>query len=237
MSFPLRSTFPVLRHRFLWRLRAPSSPEEVRRIERWLATARVSLAISALVALWMDPGHITYSIWEYWLLGLYIVHGVVIMMLLRWRKESTSAFRLLVHGADIVWPALISSFATGPSNPFFLFFVFVLAAAAYRWGLWETVGTAAAAVLMLWIESVAIHLGVVHWLSGLLLHYHLPFLQVSVEDFEPKRLFMRSVYLAVMGLLLGSLAEQQKQLRAEKAVIARVLGRARVENGLTVNDA
>jgi hypothetical protein len=55
---------------------------------------------------------------------------------------------------------------------------------------------------------------------------------VDTGDFEPKRLFMRSVYLLVMGLLLGYLAEQQKQLRAEKTVIARVLSGVRVENGL-----
>src|SRR5207247_10374993 len=44
---------------------------------------------------------------------------------------------------------------------------------------------------------------------------------------------MRSAYLLVMALLLGYLAEQQKKLRAEKAVIARILGKARVESGLT----
>jgi signal transduction histidine kinase len=43
---------------------------------------------------------------------------------------------------------------------------------------------------------------------------------------------MRSIYLLVMGLLLGYLAEQQKQLRAEKAVVARILGKARVDEGL-----
>ena len=32
---------------------------------------------------------------------------------------------------------------------------------------------------------------------------------------------MLSVYLLVMGLLLGYLAEQQKHLRAEKAVVTR----------------
>src|SRR5881275_1417482 len=58
-------------------------------------------------------------------------------------------------------------------------------------------------------------------------------LRVAPADFEPQRLFMRSMYLLVMGLLLGYLAEQQKQLRAEKAVIARILGKARVESGLT----
>jgi signal transduction histidine kinase len=181
----------------------------------------------------MDPGAVRYSVWAYGLLAFYIAQGVFIIMLLRRRQESTASFRLLVHGADIVWPAIISTFTTGQSNPFFLFFVFVLAAAAYRWGLWETVGTAVAEVLLLWAEGLALSMGVVDWLNQFLMVHHWPLLRLDASDFEPKRLFMRSIYLVVMGLLLGYLAEQQKQLRAEKAVIARILGRARVETGLS----
>jgi signal transduction histidine kinase len=211
-------------------------PGEVRRIERWLASARVSLALASLVAIWMDPAEVRYSLWAYGLLAFYIIQGVFIIFFLRRRQESTPNFRLLVHSADVVWPGLISVFATGQNNPFFLFFVFVLAGAAYRWGLWETVGTAVAAVLLLWIESFSlIHWDFVGWVNGLLLrlNLHWPALQVNTTEFEPKHLFMRSVYLLVLGFLLGYLAEQQKQLRAEKAVIARTLGKARVEAGLT----
>jgi signal transduction histidine kinase len=151
---------------------------------------------------------------------------------LRRRQQSTAAFRVMVHTADIVWPALISIFSEGPRTPFFLFFVFVLAAAAYRWGLWETLGTAAAEVALLWAESfILLHLrlgpgGSLPWagLNGL---------RVNVREFEPQRLFMLSVYLLVMGLLLGYLAEQQKHLRAEKAVVTGTLSRVRVEAGLT----
>jgi signal transduction histidine kinase len=211
-------------------------PGEVRRIERWLASARVSLALASLVAIWMDPAEVRYSLWAYGLLAFYIIQGVFIIFFLRRRQESTPNFRLLVHSADVVWPGLISVFATGQNNPFFLFFVFVLAGAAYRWGLWETVGTAVAAVLLLWIESFSlIHLNIVGGVNSLLLrlNLHWPVLQVNTIEFEPKHLFMRSVYLLVLGFLLGYLAEQQKQLRAEKAVIARTLGKARVEAGLT----
>jgi len=208
-------------------------PGEVRRMERWLATARVFLAISALVAIWMDPEGGQYSPWVYWFLGLYIVHGVVVMLLLRYRNESTKAFRMLVHGADIFWPAFVSLFATNQRSPFFLFFVFVLVAAAYRWGLPETFGTSAAIVTLLWIESVAVKLGLVVWLDRSLSHNGLPLLGVYVPDLEPKRLITFSAYLLVMGLLLGYLAEQQKQLRAERAVIARVLGKVRVDEGLS----
>ena len=225
--------FQALRHRFLWRQRAPIDPGEIRRIERWLATARVFLAISALVAIKMDPAEIRYSFWAYGLLAFYIAQGVVVMLMLRRHETSTGSFRRLVHAADIVWPALMSIFATGVANPFFLFFVFVLAAAAYRWGLWETLATAASAVSLLWLESLAFNLGFFDWIERLLMRLHLPELGVQAADFEPKRLFMLSIYLLVMGLLLGYLAEQQKQLRSEKAVIARILGKVRVEAGLS----
>ena len=227
--------FQALRDRFLWRLRAPMGPGEIRRTEGWLATARVLLAVSALVAIRIDP-EVRYSLWAYGLLAFYIAQGVVILIFLRRRQQSTSSFRLLVHSADVVWPGLISIFAAGQSNPFFLFFVFVLAGAAYRWGLWETVGTAVAAVLLLWIESFSlIHLNLIGWVNGLILRnrLHLPTLQMNNTEFEPNQLLMRSVSLLVLGVLLGYLAEQQKQLRAEKAVIARTIGKARVEAGLT----
>jgi len=207
-------------------------PGEIRRIERWLASARVFLAVSALVAIWMDPGEIRFSLWAFGLLAFYLAQGVIIIIFLRRRQQSTPAFRLLVHNADIVWPALISVFAIGQNNPFFLFFVFVLAAAAYRWGLWETVGTAAAEVSLLWLQALSFHYGATSWVSEVLAKYHLPPMRIDTASYEPKGLFMRSIYLLVLGFLLGYLAEQQKQLRAEKAVIARTLGKARVESGV-----
>ncbi len=223
---------PDSNQRFPDRPQAATDPSETRRIERWLATARVFLAVSALAAIYMDPTQLGQAPVAYGLLGLYLIHGVLVMTLLRRRQQSTPAFRILVHTADIVWPAFISVFAEGPRSPFFLFFFFVLVAAAYRWGLWETLGTAAAEVALLWIESfVLLHAwsargGSLPWrvLSGL---------QVNVTEFEPKRLFMLSVYLLVMGLLLGYLARQQKRLRAEKAVVTRLLAKVRVEAGLT----
>jgi len=219
-------------NRFFGRPQAPADPSEVRRTERWLATARVFLAVSALVAIRMDPTQLGNSPAAYGLLGFYMGNSILVLMLLRRRKASTASFRILVHAADVVWPAFISVFAEGPRSPFFLFFVFVLTAAAYRWGLWETLSTAAAEVVLLWAESfLLLHLwstrgGVLPWhiFSGL---------QINVTEFEPNRLFMLSVYLLVMGLLLGYLAEQQKHLRAEKAGVTRMLSKVRVESGLT----
>jgi signal transduction histidine kinase len=219
-------------HRFFGRPQAPADPSEVRRTERWLATARVFLAVSALVAIRMDPTQLGHSSAAYGLFVFYLANGILVLMLLRRRQASTASFRILVHTADIMWPAFISVFAEGGRSPFFLFFVFVLTAAAYRWGMWETLSTAAAEVALLWGESfVLFHV----WATrGGKLPWHLFHgLKIDTTEFEPKRLFMLSVYLLVMGLLLGYLAEQQKHLRAEKAAVNRMLSKVRVEAGLT----
>ncbi len=219
----------IPRYRDLWRFRAPLSAGEIRRTERWLASARVALTIAALLTLWMEPVRgFVYSRWFYWLLIVYLVHAVVVMLLVRFRPQSTVAFRLVVHSADIVWPVLISMFATAQRGPFFLFFVFVMAAAAYRWGLWETLGTAATAVALLWAEAFAVRIGLEdRWLRVV----HLP--RLGVRELDPQQLFMSSVYLIVLGLLLGYMSENQKKVRAERAVITRVLSSTRVETGLT----
>ncbi|HEV2397027.1 MAG TPA: histidine kinase [Candidatus Sulfotelmatobacter sp.] len=220
----------VQRYRPSWRLRIPVDPGETRRIERWLATARVFLAVSTLVAIRMDPTELGHSWAAYGLFVFYMANGILIMMLLRRRQQSTAAFRFLVHAGDIVWPAVISIFAEGPRTPFFLFFFFALAAAAYRWGLWETLGTAVAEAVLLWIEGfILLHV----WPQGSLPLKALTGLHINVKEFQPEPLFMLSIYLIVMGLLLGYLAEQQKHLRAEKTVVTETLSRVRVEAGLT----
>jgi len=224
----------IPRNRDLWRFRAPLSAGEIRRTERWLATARVALTIAAIFTLWLEPVRgLAYSRWLYWLLTVYLVHAVVVMLLVRFRPQSTNAFRLVVHAVDILWPVLISLFATAQRGPFFLFFVFVMAAAAYRWGLWETVGTAAIAAALLEVQAFAVRAGLEPAADRWLRFAHLPRLGVSVRELDPQQLFMSSVYLIVLGFLLGYMSENQKKVRAERAVIMRVLSSTRVEAGLT----
>lgn len=218
--------------RSLWRSARSIGPEEIRRTERWLATARMFLAISALIAVWVDPREVL-STWVYALLWFYIGQGLAIILLLRYsRQQSTPSFRMLVHAADVVWPALIFLLTASQSNPFFLFFLFVLVAAAYRWGLWESVMTSVFAISLLWMESLVLRIGAIGPMNLWFGRHHLPMVHTNVIDFEPKRLVMRSVYLVVMGLLLGYLAEQQKRLRAEKDEAAHMLAMVRMDAGL-----
>jgi signal transduction histidine kinase len=111
----------------------------------------------------------------------------------------------------------------------------LLAAAAYRWGLWETVMTAVASVSLLWLESVSFKEGVVRALNTWSTHHRMPVIQVNILGTEPKQLLMESVYLIVMGLLLGYLAERQKKLSAEKDIAARMLRLVRIDVGLAAS--
>jgi signal transduction histidine kinase len=222
------------RYRDLWRFRAPLSAGEIRRTERWLATARVALSIAAVLAVWWEPASgSALTPWMWILLGIYVVHGVVVMVLLRIRPQSTLAFRLVVHSVDIVWPVLIWMFTSAERGPLFLFFIFVMVAAAYRWGLWETVGTATAVVVLLWAEGLTVREGLERTADAWLRLVHLPKLNISAGNLAAHQLFMSSVYLMVLGGLLAYMAGNQKKMRAERAVITRVLSSTRVEEGLT----
>jgi signal transduction histidine kinase len=212
--------FTVDPHRFLSRLKTSTAPAELRRIERVLATTRLFLATSFLAAMYVvptEPGH--YPAVVYLLLFLFLIHSFVVMILARIRLRPTLAFRLFVHGADIVWPTVVSLYTREAISPFFLFFLFVLLESAYRWGLWETLATSVTSIALLAGENA-----VAHWIR-------LP----AAFKIHPElnRLLLSAAYLLSMGLLIGYLAENEKQLRAEKATLSRILSLARVDVGLT----
>lgn len=203
--------------RFLHRLRAPASPGEVERVETVLARARVFLAVSALVAISLDPtAPSRYAALVYALLILFLIHSLLILIVSVPAKYANQV-AWFASVVDIIWCASITLFTEGPNSPFFLFFVFVLVAAAYRWGFTETLLTTGFCILLLSLEAIFLAVAPDTVLTG---------------DFSPNRLIMRSAYLLMMGFMLGYLAEEEKLLRAESAVVTRLLKNAQVETGL-----
>jgi signal transduction histidine kinase len=221
-SLPERSAFPpAMLERFLARFGATVVLGETQRIERILATARAFLAVSSLVAIWLDPVEAArISGWAYGLLVIYVVHSLLILVLVQVRKESSAGFRLGVHAVDVLWPVLLSVLGTGPSSPFFTFSIFALLAAAYRWGFIETMATAGAAIVLYFSQVI-------------FLESSHPAVQSLLEsEFGANRFIMRGLYLLITGYLLGYLGEEQKRLRAESAAITRIVSRAQREVGL-----
>ena len=212
---------PAWSGRFLSRLRFAAVPTGTQRIERQLAVARFLLAVSSLVAVYLSPGPSPEV--AYFLLPFYIIHSLLVLTLLRFRAHSTPGFRFMVHVVDLVWIALITLFTEGPNSPFFALFVFVLLAAAYRWGLQETLATAAAAILLFVVQAELATAGPAY--IGSFLKTRLP-LDLVIP---------RSLYLFVIALPLGWLAEEEKQLRAETAAVVRVTTKIQAATGLSAS--
>jgi signal transduction histidine kinase len=205
----------VFRSRFLDHLHAGlESGAEAHRAESTLATARAFLATGSLLAIYLDPTEPTrYSTIAYALLTAYALHSLVLMLWLRWRV-SGPALRLAAHSIDVLFAAVVTIFTAGANSPLFVFFLFVLLAAAYRWGWRETLATAVAAVAVLLAEA------------GVMMASDSPALAaIFTQPVEQNRLITRCAYLLIMGVLLGYLAEEDKHRRAEMTFLARLTSR------------
>jgi signal transduction histidine kinase len=125
-----------------------------------------------------------------------------------------------LHGLDILWTAALTFVSEGPVSPFFLFFLFVVLAAAYRWGFAGTIATTCITVGV-FLAQTAIAAAAPSgqtWFTSI--------------QFELNETILRVTYLLLTGFLLGYLAEQEKQSRAELAAIADLTRQPRVHLGL-----
>lgn len=207
-------SFPSLRRQWI-------AASESQRIERILAVTRALLAVASLFVIWIDPTEPRhFSTIVYGLLAVFVFESVGVLALVRTQRTSSPQFRLAVHSLDILWPALIAIFTAGSNSPFYLFYIFVLLEAAYRWGLQATLLTALVST-GLFISQAFFTLA-----KGL------TFPSLFRGSYDLNSFVMRGVYLLIMGYLLGYLGEEEKQLREETAAIARVMTKARAEAGV-----
>lgn len=198
------------------RVRVEASPGEAIRIERVISVARVPLALIALIALVLDPVEPpVYAPFAQTLFILFAAHSVAALLVLRRRPKRPEVFGLTMFSIDLVAATFTLPIAP-PNTAFVVFFLFVLASAAFRWGFRETLLTMAAAlVLMLaqpWITSYFPALG---------------------GDGDSTRLVVRTAYLLMMGVLLGYLADEGRLLRAETAAAVRLLSKVRMDVNVT----
>jgi signal transduction histidine kinase len=206
---------------FRERLRAYVIPEESHRRARVLATARAFLAFASLTAIYLDPTEpARYAPLAYGLMVFYALYSLAIVTFLRVWRNPVRFPSFFVHGADLLWAGCIILFTEGPNSPFYLFFLFVLIAAAYRWGFRETLLTAIASAWVLFAEAY------------ILRHATGPFAELASGQLELNRLIMRVTSLVLVGVLLGYLADQDKLLRGEASFVTRLLARLQGHKGL-----
>lgn len=179
------------------------------------------VALTSLVAVHLDPTEpAKYRDAAYLVLVGYTAWSAIVSGALRWRPAPVQFVRV-IHVGDIVFPSLLCLYTDGADSPFFTLFLFALLAAAFRWGLWETAATSLASVAVLGLESI------------LLVKGPLPWRDLEYGVLEVNKFIIRCVYLVLAGLMIGYLAESEKELRAENALITRMLSRVRVDYGLS----
>jgi hypothetical protein len=140
------------------------------RAERLIAGGRVVLATSALVAVWLDPSKPPRDEpTAYAVLSPYVGYAAVLAGL-AWRTAPPSRrLRLATHVLDLGVFVLVLYFTGEPTGPFFMLFVFSIAAATLRWGWPGTLWTGSAAVLLfvaMGVSSCTRSLAVRSWRRG-----------------------------------------------------------------------
>lgn len=207
----------------------PDVSDAPERREKAIASGRVFLAAGALLAVhWGPINPVENSPLITGLLLGYLVLSLVLWATLQSRPTSDPAVSIGAHSADVICTAALTVLSWGPGSPFFLFFVFVLLAAAYRWGFQGTMLTAGAGVALLAGEAYI--LTPMSLPARLLSHIGLR----SRQEFQLNVLVVRCAYLLMVGLLLGYLAEGEKSLQSEAAATAQIVGKAQVGGGLKI---
>ena len=215
---------PSSSRRFLSRLQASGPRYEDRRVEQVLALSRLFLALTSLVAWQIHPlaSSPYYHFGQFVLLG-YAAHSLLLLALLQIHRVPTRGFVVWAQVSDIAWPSLLCLFTDAPNSIFFIFFLFAMLAAAFRWGFVETMTTAVIGTGLLLFQAAIVRYG-----SPLLRH-------MFSTNVDAPRLVLRGGFLLLTGFLLGFLAEGEKELRAEIDLTNRLLSLARVGGRFAVS--
>ena len=198
------------------RLYGAIAPREQHLFELIIGTARVFLAATALLAVYFDPSEPTvYAHLTSILLLLYDVHSVcVLLLLLRLGPGWPPVISVVLHGIDLLWAVSITFLTEGPNSPFFPMFIFVLLAAAFRWGFRETMMTGAITATLFLMQAIAVVVT-----SG-------------PAALPISRVVMRCTYFLLATFLLAYLSEQEKILKAEATAVNRLVDKIHVRDGL-----
>ncbi len=180
---------------------------DARRVERVLGAARVALSFACLFAVVVGSSlPIEHPLVVRWVLAIYSVESLIVYRLANVFTGRGFVAPLILHIADFAFATATTYFTGGPASPFFVMFLFFVLASAYRWRLRETAWSAAAALV-----SVAVQ----WWLVG--------GPTLDLDGFV--------LHIAIAAMLLGFLAEEEKQQRFELAVSGDLLASIQAQAG------
>jgi signal transduction histidine kinase len=173
------------------------------RSERLIATTRVVMAVTPLLAIWLDPYHpgretqIVYAA-----LTCYIVYALA-LALLAWRAVvSLLRLKLTTHALDLAFFSLLIYLTEGPTSPFVVYFLFPLVCATVRWQWHGTLWTAIAALTV--FTGMSVHTATV----------------LDDPAFKLNRVVVRGVYLVMAAALLGYVGAYRRRVDSNMSKLA-----------------
>ncbi len=163
---------------------------DLRTTEKDIAGALVVYSFISLIAIYIDPTEPKrFAGLAYGLLGSYVVYSYLLLVYITKAKEIGRRTQLVTHALNILWAGAIGLFTSGPNSAFFIFFVFVIFSAAYRWHLKQTLLTTVGLTGVLLAQALFLSMG--------------PHAFRDDSYFDTNRLIMRAVYLLMIGGLAG----------------------------------
>jgi len=191
------------------------------RVERVLGVSRVCLGVTALIVDLTHPlAPEPYNQLLILLLLMYCIQNLGFLIWMIMNPNPASPFIRIAQASDVFWPIVLCLFADPPSSLVFIFFLFALMTAAFRFGMYETVVTALGCTFVLVVQESLVWMGPRR--LGRLIY----------TDVGMSRLLLRSGFLLMSGFLLGYLAEREKELRAEIGLTNHLLSLTQVGNRL-----
>jgi signal transduction histidine kinase len=175
-----------------------------------IAIARAMLSVLALASWYVDPangGWFFIDTSSLVILALHLAYSVMTFVLIR-RSVAISLLLLICPILDIAFAALITFFTEGPTSPSWLFFVFAIVVVGARIGFRAAIAVTICSALVYFVVLAA-------YVPGAKNEY-----------------LMRSLYLAIIGYLVGFIGAQRARFEArvrdlettaERRAIARAL--------------
>jgi signal transduction histidine kinase len=192
-------------------------PNEAKQAEYALTVAQAFLAWGCLLAISIGPvAPSPYPLFARLSLLLYASFSVSMAVVLRRRSDLNGSLRLVLHITGVFWTGVAFLFTKAGGGPIFVvFLLFIVFAAAYRWGLVPTLFTAACCAALLLLVGNARAAGP-HHSSAL-----------SIPG-----LSQWTIALLLLGCVLGYLVENEKTRRSETLVTSRLMAKVRAGAGM-----
>ena len=183
--------------------------EQASRTERIIAGARLVLAIAAFALLIVQPAESSRDATEARrVAALYFLYAVAVIWIVDRGLMRIEYVGIGSQALDTLWFPIVLLYSQGENSPFFLYYVYSLVTAGFRWGFLATLLCNTANVVI----YTMVHFATVQ------------------SQFEFARFWVRPTYLYVLACLIGYLGEYQKRTQQNLRALAELSGSIRFQS-------